>query len=188
LTAHRVKAIDQALSLSLRRLVSSPDVVIRPAGEGDVAGIVAVLAANLDEPSLFQRSERDVARHVSDFIVAEGERDHILACAALHRHTPTLGEVLSVAVLPEVQGLGIGSRLLEECARRAREAGIRELWLATTKPAYFTRFGYQAGSRARFLLASSAILVMKLEQLYEQPLGRWLPALLGRHTFMVRSV
>jgi amino-acid N-acetyltransferase len=170
--------------LSSHRLISSPDVVIRPAREGDVAGIVAVLATNADEPSLFQRSENDVARHVGDFIVAEGERDRIVACAALHRHTATLGEVLSVAVVPELQGLGIGTRLLDECTRRAREAALCELWLATTKPDYFTRFGYQVGSRARFLL----VLVTKLGQLYEQPLGRWLPALLGRHTFMLRSV
>ena len=88
----------------------------------------------------------------------------------------------------EFRGLGIGGRLVEECTRRAREAGLAELWLATTKPDYFARFGYHPGSRARFLLAGAEIVLVKLAQLYEQPLGRWLPALLGRHTFMVRSV
>jgi amino-acid N-acetyltransferase len=174
--------------MTSRLRVASPDVVIRPAFEHDVPGISAALAANQRDPSLFQRPEDDVRQNLGDFIVAEGEQGVVLGCAALHRHSQTLGEILSVAVLPELQGLGIGGRLVEECSRRAKEAGLKRLWLGTTKPEFFERFGYTVEPRLGVLMAQPAILVTKLRQLYEQPLVRWLPALLGRHTFMARSV
>jgi N-acetylglutamate synthase-like GNAT family acetyltransferase len=163
-------------------------VIIRPAFDHDAGGIAAALAANHRDVSLFQRSPDDVRQNLGDFIVAEGEHAAVLGCAALHRHTGTLGEILSVAVLPDLHGIGIGGRLVEECTRRAREIGLKRLWLATTKPEYFERFGYRVEPRSAILLASPGIVATKLRQLYEQPMVRWLPTLFGRHTFMARSV
>jgi amino-acid N-acetyltransferase len=165
----------------------APDVVIRPAVEPDAPGIVAVLVALRDEPSLFQRSESDVRQTIGDFTVAEAERRRVLACAALHRHSAIAGEILSVAVLPEVQGLGIGGRLIDECVRRARESGLRQVWLGTIKPAYFARFDFTPRPLWEFV-ATPAVLATKMRAVYAQPLDRWLPALLGRYTFMVRSI
>jgi predicted N-acetyltransferase YhbS len=92
--------------------------------------------------------------------------------------------VLSVAVLPGAQGKRIGARLVDECMRRAEAVGVTGLWLATLKPGYFARFGYEPMSR--WALPAS-VLCAKLGQVFRQTPDRWLGALVGQQTFMRRA-
>jgi len=158
---------------------------IVPASKDDVTAIVSVLAANRNDPGLFQESELEASRNLSDFLVARSASGQILGCAALHRDRPALAEVFGVAVLPEFQGQGIGARLLQECLQNAAASGIEQLWLATIKPEYFSRFGFRPISRWDL---PASVLLRKLRQVFQQPAARWPPALFGRHTFMRRSL
>ena len=155
--------------------------LVRAATVSDVAPIAATLAASGSDPALFLRAPADVLRHLHDFIVAEDHSHNIVGCAALHYYRPVCAEILSVAVLPSAQGSGIGARLMREAIRRARSQATPQLWLATAKPQYFERFGFRPISR--FALPA-AVLFAKLRQVFAQPVVRWLPALLGRFTFM----
>ena len=155
---------------------------IRAATINDVAPIAGSLAANASDPALFLRAPSDVLRHLHEFIVAEDRTHNIVGCAALHFYRPDCAEILSVAVLPSVQGQGIGGLLMREAVTRALSRGVPQLWLATAKPQYFERFGF--ASISRFALPVT-VLVAKLGQVFAQPVPRWLPALLGRFTFMV---
>jgi len=162
---------------------------VGPARDGEADSIAAVLAANAEDLSLFQRDAPDVARHLGDFVVAR-DGDRIVGCAALKVHAPWLAEILSVSVLPERQGTGVGRRLVAACEARAAELGIATVCLATVKASYFARFGYAAGSRWAFLLraAGPGVALNKLGAVFSQPPGRWVPALLGRHTWMRRDL
>jgi amino-acid N-acetyltransferase len=153
----------------------------RSAETKDAPHIVAVIAANLADPSLFRRSLKDIRRHSGDFVVASDDAGTIVGCAALHRYKGGIGEVLSVAVVPARQGTGVGRLLVGECLARARADGLKWVWLATLKPAYFARFGFAPLSRWQLPLG---ILVGKLGAVVQQPLRRWGPALAGRPTFM----
>ena len=155
--------------------------LVRTATINDVAPIVASLAANGSDPALFLRAPPDVLRHLNDFIVAEGSTHDIVGCAALHYYGPSCAEILSVAVLPSAQGQGIGALLMREAIGRARSHGVSQLWLATAKPDYFERFGFTPIPRYAL---PAAVLFAKLRQVFVQPAARWLPALLGRFTFM----
>lgn len=124
-------------------------------------------------------------RHLDEFIVARDAAGQTLGCAALHRDSPVLAEVLSVAVRPDAQGGGMGGRLVEACTARAHERRVARLWLATLKPAYFARFGYRAVSRWRL---PPTVLLGKLALVVRQPPDRWRNALLGREVFMMREV
>jgi amino-acid N-acetyltransferase len=157
-----------------------PDMIIRPACEEDVKGLQAALFANRSDPSLFLRSEQNLRRYLGDFVVAE-EAGSVVGCAALHAYSPALSELLSVAVLPECQGQGVGARLVQDCLERAKAHSFHCVFLATTKVTYFARFGFQPFSRWQL---PSGVLLRKLGQVFHQPPARWLPALLGRHTFM----
>jgi len=157
------------------------EVTIGQATELDVRHIISVLLANRHDPSIFLRSEGDVRQNRRDFIVAKDRLGQVVGCAAVHAYSPTLGEILSVAVVPEFQGQGIGGRLVEECLRRARANGIEHLWLATVKPGYFARFGFKPISRWKLPVS---VLLYKLRQVFQQPWERWLPALSGRFQFM----
>jgi len=154
---------------------------ITPAVTDDGVAISSLLAANRDDRGLFQESAEAIVRTIKDFFVARDATGRIVGCAGMHRDSASLAEVYAVAVLPACQGKGIGKQLMQACMQAAREAGIQDLWLATVKPEYFRRYGFQIISRWEL---PAATLLRKLRQTFQQPFERWLPALFGRHTFM----
>jgi amino-acid N-acetyltransferase len=160
-------------------------ITIAPAATNDAAAISSVLAANRDDPGLFQESATAVARTLGDFFVARNEAGEIVGCAGLHRDSPEEAEVYAVAVTPRYQGQGIGRQLMQACEQHARAGGFRHLWLATVKPGYFSRYGFQPISRWEL---PALALLRKLRQMLQQPVGRWLPAAFGRHTFMRKTL
>ncbi len=157
------------------------DVLIQPASVGDAAAIVAVLAANRDDLSLYQKSASTVREEIENFVVARMPEGKIIGCAGLWKDQPHLAEIYAIAVLPEWQAQGLGTRLVETCEQRAHALGVQTLWLSTTKVEFFSRFGYAAISRYRL---PTAVLLRKLRLTFRQPVSRWLPAIFGRHTFM----
>ena len=158
------------------------NIVIRAASTADIEAILAVLSANLSDPSLFQRTHADIVAALSEYLVATCQPSEIIGCAALHRYYDGSAELHSVAVLPQWQGRHIGQQLVTQAKQQAAENAIPKLWLGTMKPAYFARFGFVPMSRWRIPLR---IMVPKIKSVFAQPSTRWLPALLGSHTFMV---
>jgi amino-acid N-acetyltransferase len=157
--------------------------IVGSASEADLPGISTALHANKSDPSLFQRSEADIRKHLADFLVVRNETGAVIGCAALHRHSQDLAEILSVAVLPVVQGTGVGTRLVEECLIRAEQEGLKTVWLATRKPQYFCRFGFRPISRWSL---PSLVLLDKLGQVFCQAPRFWYPSLRGAQIFMER--
>jgi len=160
-------------------------ITIGPAKADEAKAISAVLAQNREDRGLFQESADAIGRTREDFLVAHNAKSEVLGCAGLHLDSAVLAEIYAVAVTPECQGKGVGRQLMQECLRRARERGVRQLWLATIKPEYFERHGF--GRISRWELPAR-VLLRKLRQTFHQPGRRWVPALLGRHTFMMRAV
>ncbi len=152
-----------------------------PITANDVDDVVATLDANRGDTAMFLRSRADVTQHLSDFIVAREPGGRMLGCSAVHAYTPTVTEILSVSVLPSCQGRRIGQFLVEQALERARAQGAVRIWLATSKPRYFSRFGFEPISRWDL---PATVLIAKLRQVFDQPPRRWLPALFGRFTFM----
>lgn len=148
----------------------------------NVQAIVSIFIANRSDAGLFQQSEAEVKKNLQDFLVARDSNGRAVACLAIHRDSSQLAEIYGVAVLPELQGRGIGAMLMQECKARAIAWQLTQLWLATVKPEYFRRYSFHPISR--WSLPASALL-RKLRQAFQQPVWRWLPALFGQYTFMV---
>ncbi len=162
--------------------LKAPSMLIEAATSADVDGIVSVFIANKSDRGLFQESEAQVRQHLADFLVARDANGKVVACAGLCQDSDELAEVYGVAVLPEVQGQGMGGMLIQECKRRAIANRIAHLWLATVKPAYFSGFSFRPMSRWHLPMP---VLVRKVRLVFQQPVPRWAPALFGRHTFMI---
>jgi predicted N-acetyltransferase YhbS len=56
-------------------------------------------------------------------IVVAVRAGHVVGTCALAPHGPTTFELAKLAVAPDLQGQGIGRRLVEACLRLARESG-----------------------------------------------------------------
>ena len=150
--------------------------MIEPARTDDVSAISAVLAAN---------QGYNVAAHIGDFLVARDDARRVVGCAALQKFSRRLGEILSVAVLPAMQGQGIGAALVHACEQRAADRGLKRVFLMTAKPRYFARLGYR---RIALWSLPSRVLLAKLRPVFYQEPSRWWPSLAGRYTFLAKSL
>ncbi|HEY2932403.1 MAG TPA: GNAT family N-acetyltransferase [Acidobacteriota bacterium] len=124
---------------------------IRHASKDDLAEILALLTrVGLPHEGVVECLDR--------FIVARDPAGRLVACAAMERHE-AIGLLRSIAVDPNRQHAGVGTRLTAMLLEHAPGEGIKEvLLLTTTARDFFARcFQFQEASRADYdsQLASS---------------------------------
>jgi amino-acid N-acetyltransferase len=124
------------------RVVLRPqEPILRTATPADARAIHALIAAHLNEGHLLPRSLDDIEAHATRFLVAT-DRNRIVACADLAPLSPYVAEVRSLVVGSTARSKGLGQRLVNELARRARAAGFESLCAFTHAAGYFVRMGF----------------------------------------------
>lgn len=115
---------------------------MRIATAADFEAVVALLGAcRLPHQDLVPGS-------MQAFVVA-GDSDLPMGVIGLER-CGDVGLLRSLAVTPHRRGSGLGGELVDALERRARESGVRELYLLTTSAAdFFARRGYAVVPRAQ---------------------------------------
>jgi amino-acid N-acetyltransferase len=116
-------------------------VQIEKARIDDPRAIQALVNTYASRELMLARSLNDVYEALRDFFVCR-EDGRLIGCVALHISWEGLGEIRSLAVLPEAQGRGIGRALVEECSREAVEMGLKRVFVLTYLPEFFRKLGF----------------------------------------------
>jgi amino-acid N-acetyltransferase len=116
--------------------------LIRRARTGDVRAIRSLVDTYAPDRRLLSKATVTLYEDVQEFWVAEQD-GRVVGCGALHVMWEDLAEVRTVAVLPEVQGQGIGSRLLQRLLQNARELGVARVFCLTFETRFFARHGFR---------------------------------------------
>jgi len=119
---------------------------LRAATLDDVGAILQLIEPLEADGTLTPRGRSMVERDVENFSVLEHD-GVIYGCAALHVHpTEQMAEMACLIVHPEWQGSGEGEILLRHIEARAREQGMRKLFVLTTRTAHwFIKRGFVQG-------------------------------------------
>jgi amino-acid N-acetyltransferase len=120
---------------------------VRAMRRADISEVLRIMRPFIEKEVLVERSEEDLAARLGDYVVYEVD-GLIHACGALHRSAedPQRAEVAAVAVDETYAGFGIGRRIVSFLLERAREQGLRQLYVLTTQTAdWFVQFGFREG-------------------------------------------
>jgi N-acetylglutamate synthase-like GNAT family acetyltransferase len=114
---------------------------VRRATPADAAAISALIGRFVASGALLPRSATFVADHAADFVVATA-RGRVVGCAHLEEYAPSLAELRSLAVDPDVQGGGIGVALVAAVEELARRRQYTTLFAVSNSEAFFRNRGY----------------------------------------------
>jgi amino-acid N-acetyltransferase len=110
---------------------------LRDATIEDVGGILKLIEPYEADGTLVKRGRELIEREIDYFSVIEHD-GVIFACAALYPFpAEKMAEMACLIVNPEVQTQGDGERLLKHMENRARSAGLKKLFVLTTRTAHW---------------------------------------------------
>ncbi len=124
----------------------------RTARAADAVAVHRLIAHYAGEGSLLPRTEDEIRKHISHFIVLmekRNEEERLLGCVALEPYGADLAEIRSLAVAPQARGhgYGVGDRLMKAAMDTARRRKIARLFAVTHRPEFFSRYGFTPGPR-----------------------------------------
>ena len=116
-------------------------ITVRPANQGDIAGIIALIEPFVSEGKLLERTIDELAQLMPHCFVAEAAGE-IVGCSALEIYSKKLAELRSLCVHPSYQGQGVGQRLVDACLERAARERVLEVLAITSAEQFFRRCGF----------------------------------------------
>jgi amino-acid N-acetyltransferase len=120
------------------------DYLIRRARTRDVRAIAGLVAENMASRRLLGKATVTLYEDVQEFWVAEDvAAGEVVGCGALHVMWEDLAEIRTVAVRPDLQGKGVGHRLVGALLGSARELGVARVFVLTFAVGFFARHGFE---------------------------------------------
>jgi len=124
-------------------LVNEPGValIIRKASMSDIHPLLDLINGYAAKGIMLPRTEFEMSENIRDFTLAfSGER--LAGCGALHFYSPTVGEIRSLAVHPDVKSRGIGRALVQALEEEARQFHLHSIFAFTYVEKFFSRLGF----------------------------------------------
>ncbi|MHC4458657.1 MAG: N-acetyltransferase [Planctomycetota bacterium] len=136
-------------------------IVIQKAQIRDVEEILELVNGFAASNLMLPRGPQYLYENIRDFVIAS-DRDvpvysltetrevlHlIVACASLHVLWKDIAEIRALAIHPDYQQLGLGSKLVEYMKQEAKLLGIKRLYTFTLTEDFFKTLGFKRQNRA----------------------------------------
>jgi amino-acid N-acetyltransferase len=131
-------------------MTSSDALVVRKATVADVWEISALVNGYAADDVMLPRTPEQVLLAVEDYVVATDAHGRLLACGALKEYSPSLAELVSLAVAREAHGRGLGRVVVAAVEQLATKRGYDSVFAHTLSPCFFEAVGYAVVDRVRF--------------------------------------
>lgn len=119
------------------------EVTIRRARTTDVRAVRGLLDIYSRDRVLMDKATVTLYEDIQEFWVAERDHDgEVVGCGALHVMWEDLAEVRTLAVSPDLKGVGVGHQVLEKLVQTARWLGVRRIFCLTFEVDFFSRHGF----------------------------------------------
>jgi amino-acid N-acetyltransferase len=119
---------------------------IREAKPDDIAALIALIEPMEQEGILVHRPRELLEREIDRFSIMLHD-GIIVGCAALYMHSEDEAELACLAVSQEHREWGYGEQLMIRIEQRARKAGIKRLFVLTTRTEHwFVERGFKVGT------------------------------------------
>ncbi len=115
---------------------------VRPANTKDVLEIRRLVDTYAPDRRLLSKATVTLFEDVPDFLVIE-EDGRIIGAGAIHVMWEDLAEVRTMAIFPEYQRKGYGSKLLNALLDRARDLGVKRVFCLTFETDFFAAHGFK---------------------------------------------
>jgi amino-acid N-acetyltransferase len=120
------------------------DYRVRPARTSDVRSIRLLVDANVTSGRLLDKATVTLYEDIQEFLVADRAGDErVVGCGALHVMWEDLAEIRTIAVDERCQGEGVGQQIVAALLARARELGVRRVFVLTFAVKFFGRLGFE---------------------------------------------
>lgn len=136
--------------IGLPRFDPSAPVYVRPASIGDMLQVEPMINGFAAQNLMLPKTREQLVRLFREFVVASDEHGRVVGCGGLRIFSPTLAEVISLAVAPETQGLGLGGRIVERLVEDAETLGITTVFALTLRDGFFHRLGFRTVPKEMF--------------------------------------
>ena len=122
--------------------------VARKASVADVEQVAALVNGFAAEDIMLPRTPEQVLACLDSYVVVRDARGRVVACGALREYSPSLAELVSLAVAREAHGCGLGTTVVAAVEGLARKRGFDSVFAHTLSPRFFTACGYAVVDRA----------------------------------------
>jgi amino-acid N-acetyltransferase len=128
----------------------SAPVYVRPARIADMLQVEPMINRFAAENLMLPKTREQLVRLFREFVVAVDDHGRVLGCGGLRIFSPTLAEVISLAVDPATQGMGLGGRIVERLVEDAETLGITTVFALTLRDGFFNRLGFRTVPKEMF--------------------------------------
>lgn len=116
---------------------------ITRANETDIPSLLSLNNRYSAAGLTLARTPEFAANHLGDYRVLRDASGGIVGCVALDEYSPSVAEVISLAVEQDAQGLGHGRALIAAAVELARTRGYTELFAVSYSDELFLACGFE---------------------------------------------